>query len=265
MADAALFRSIAPATFLPTAAAAGAWDPRLVHGAAVAALLTGRLTPPDGTLARLSLEILAPVPLGPLVLERSDLRGGARVRRQDAALVSEGKTVATAGAVVVRRGALDLPEKALDHPSPFDPASAPPLDEPNRDAREVVGHESFDSVSVVVERMRVADDRRIHQWISLVVPVVEGTDLTATEVAAVAADYAQAAVHRQLPYRDWSFRNADLTLHLTREPLGTWIGMRGEAVVQPVGTGFNAADLFDAGGRVGRSAATLVVERRSLT
>ena len=38
--------------------------------------------------------------------------------------------------------------------------------------------------------------------------------------------------------------------------------MRCESVVQPVGAGFNAADLFDTDGRVGRSAAALVVEHR---
>ena len=68
---------------------------------------------------------------------------------------------------------------------------------------------------------------------------------------------------RHLPMSEWSYRNAELTLHLAREPVGPWIGMRSEALVQPVGAGWNAADLFDAQGRVGRSAATLVVERRA--
>ena len=38
------------------------------------------------------------------------------------------------------------------------------------------------------------------------------------------------------------------------------MGARCESVLQPVGTGFNAADLYDRDGRVGRSAATVVVE-----
>ncbi|HEY8059562.1 MAG TPA: hypothetical protein VID94_12455, partial [Acidimicrobiales bacterium] len=103
---------------------------------------------------------------------------------------------------------------------------------------------------------------RTHAWIRLAVPVVEGTEVRGVELAVVAADYAQAAVNRQLSMADWSFRNAEQTLHLSREPVGPWIGMRCESVVQPVGEGFNAADLFDTDGRVGRSAAALVVERR---
>jgi hypothetical protein len=197
-----------------------------------------------------------------LTFEPSETSGGSRVQRQDAVLSVEGRLVATARAVLVRRGVLDLPERARHHDSPFDPAAMPALDTPNREAEATVGWESFDSRSVVFVPMRVEGDRRPHAWISLVVSVVEGTALRPVEIAAVAADYAQAAVHRQLPMSQWSFRNAELTLHFAREPIGSWVGMRGESVVQPVGSGFNAADLYDAEGRMGRSAAVLVVEHR---
>jgi hypothetical protein len=262
MSDAALFEPGPSSTFLPTQLAASAWDRQIVHGAAVAALFAGRLAPADRTLARLTIEILAPVPSAPLTFARSEAAGGSRVQRQDAALSVGGRTVATARAVLVRRGELDLPERARRHDSPFDPSAVPALDTPNRAAEGTVGWESFDSRSAVFVPMRVEGDRRPHAWISLVVPVVEGTALRSVEIAAVAADYAQAAVHRQLPMSEWSFRNAELTLHFAREPIGTWVGMRGESVVQSVGAGFNAADLFDAEGRLGRSAAVLVVEHR---
>ncbi len=265
MADAALFRPRAASTFEPTAAAVGPWDRRIVHGAAIAALLAGQLTPPDGTLARLTLEILAPVPLAPLTLERNEPSGGKRVRRQEATLSCDARVVAVARSVVVSRGEIVLPPKALDHHSPFDPAALPVLDEPNRAAADQVGWECFDSQSMIIDYLRVPDDRRTHQWITLAVPVVEGTELTGIEVAAVAADYAQSAVNRQLPLADWSFRNAELTIHLSREPVGSWVGLRSESLVQPVGTGFNAGDLYDAHGRLGRSAAVLVVEPRRAT
>jgi hypothetical protein len=197
-----------------------------------------------------------------LTVERSGPTGGKRVQRQDAVLTCDGREVATARSVLVRRGDLDLPAKALDHPSPFDPAAAPPLDRPRTESAETVGRDSFDSRSLIFEAVRVEGDRRVHAWVSLAVPVVEGTPLRGTELAAVAADYAQAAVHRQLPFTERSFRNAEQTLHLAREPVGSWVGIRGEGLVDPIGAGFNTADLFDADGRVGRSSAALVVERR---
>lgn len=262
MADAALFRPDGPSTFVPTPAAVGPWDRRIVHGAAVGALLAGRLAPGDGTLARLTVELLAPVPVAPLRLDVHDTGGGRRVQRRDAVLSSDGQEVATARAVLVRAGELDLPAAATDHPSPFDPAAVPALDEPNVAAEAMVGWPSFDSRSIVIGWQKIPGDRRVHQWISLAVTVVEGEPVSGPELAAVAGDYAQSAVNHQLPFAEWSFRNADLTLYLSRPPVGRWIGLRSESVVQPVGAGFNAGDLFDADGRVGRSAATLVVERR---
>jgi hypothetical protein len=261
MSATALFEQDGSSRFVPTQAAVGPWDRRLVHGAPIAALLAGQLTPAENTLARLTVEILAPVPMEPLTLHRSESTGGSRVQRQSATLLASGKEVATATSVIVRRGNLELPAKALAHESPFDPSAVPAMDEPNRSAAAQVGWDSFDSSSLVLQRTRVEGDRRTHDWISMVVPVVEGTTLKGTEIAAVAADYASNAVVRQLPYDTWSFRNADLTIHFAREPVGSWIGLRSECVVDSVGTGFKTADLFDTDGRMGRTMGTLVVER----
>lgn len=258
----ALFLPDGDATFVPTSAAVGPWDVRIVHGAAVVALLAGRLTPADGTMARVTIDFLRPVPMGPLDLALTDLGGGSRAQRRRAVLTSGGQEVAAAEAVVIRAGEVDLPPKARGHQTPFDPAAAPALDEPNRSAADVVGHDSYDSESAVFVPMRVEGDRRVHAWISLALPVVAGTELLGTEVAAAASDYGQSAVSPQLPFGEWSFRNTEQTIHLSRAPVGTWVGLRSEALVQPVGAGFSSADLFDAGGWVGRASAAIVVERR---
>lgn len=259
-----MFRPTGPDTYVPAAAATGSWDPKLVHGAALSALLAGRLTPSEGTVARYTIDFLAPVPMDELTVELIDDGGGARVQRRRALVFARDRAVATGSALIVRQGALDLPAEALDHPCPFPPEAAPALDEPFATAGKVIGWDSLVTLGVAIKGHRVPDDPRIHQWIGLTVPVVEGTEPTGLEVAAVAADFAQSAVHRQLAFEKWSYRNADLTIHLSRPPTGPWVGLRSEAVVQPVGAGFNAADLFDADGRLGRAASALVVEPRSL-
>ena len=64
----------------------------------------------------------------------------------------DGREVATARAVTVRRSELDLPEKALAQANPFDPAAARlPMAEPNRSAADVVGWECFDSWSLIID------------------------------------------------------------------------------------------------------------------
>jgi len=262
VAPAGIFERDGATTFVPTEAAVGPWDARLVHGAAIAALFAGQLDGDEGTLARLTVEILAPVPHQPLELSCSAPTGGRRVQRRHAELRAGERTVATATGLSVRTNHLELPPTVLDHPSPFDPSYAPALLEPNRSAAGVIGWESFDSLACATTLLRTPDDERVHRWMSLTMPVIAGTALRGVELAAVAADYAQDAVNRQLPYEHWSFRNAELTVHLARQPVGRWVGVRAESVVQPVGAGFNDADLFDEDGRVGRAASTIVVEHR---
>ena len=250
-------------TLVPTSAAVGPWSKDALHGGAVAALFAGQLTPPDRTLARVTVELLAPVPNAPLTLEVHPSAGGARVQRQEAVLSCDGRAVASGRSVTIVRGELDLPPEVLDHPSPFDPAAAPSLHEPNQQAADKVGWESFDSEAIAIDFLRGTGDRTaVHQWTRLLLPVVAGTEILGTEMAAVAADYAAMATSRRLDHRAWSYRNAELTLHLSRAPVLPWVGTRADSVVQPVGAGFSTTDLFDAAGRLGRSACALVVERR---
>ena len=120
---------------------------------------------------------------------------------------------------------LDLPDQALDHPSPFDPAAAPPLDEPNRAAATTVGRDSFDSSSLIIEyhagRGRRADPR---SGSASPCPSWRAPSCRGTELAAVAADYAQAAVNRQLP-----LRRLVVPQHRADHPLRPRTGGRGSA------------------------------------
>jgi Thioesterase-like superfamily len=226
-------------------------------------LFAGQLTPDDRTLARLTVELLGPVPFAPLRLELSDVEGGRRVQRRRAQLTADGKRVATAMSVSVLQTELDMPADALAHDDPFRDVPTPDLTTVPPGLAEVIGWENFHSTAVATKRLRVADDpTNSHQWVALTVPVVAGTALRGTEIAAAAADFASEAMHRRLPFTEWSFMNADLTLHLARPPVGAWIGMNTSAVIQGVGTGIASTQLFDAAGRVGQSVSTLVVERR---
>jgi hypothetical protein len=259
----ALFRPGGEATFVPTVGAVGPWNPDVLHGAAVAALFAGQLTPADRTLARLTVEMLGPVPFVPLRLELGDAEGGRRVQRRRAELTADGARVASAMSVSVVQNEFDVPAEALDHDDPFRDVPTPDLTSIPPGLAEVIGWENFHSTAVATKRLRVeGDPTNSHQWVALTVPVVAGTAIRGTEIAAAAADFASEAMHRRLPFTEWSFMNADLTLHLARPPVGTWIGMNTSAVIEGVGTGIASTQLFDASGRVGQSVSTLVVEPR---
>ena len=267
MNDEALFRRVGRDEYVPTEYAIGPWDPTIVHGAAIAALLAGRVEPDpneESTLARLTVEILAPVPLAPLRLTLVDGAAGSRVRRGTAVLsrVEDDRPVATASAVIVRRRQLELPEGALDTETPFASEAAPSLDEADPGVAEGVGWKGFDSQSIALKWQQNDEDPRTHLWVGLPVPVVGGLERTTVELAAVGADFSQSAVNRVLSYKSWSFRNAEITIHFARRPVGEWIGVRSGVLLGEVGAGIGSSDLFDCQGLVARSAATLVVEPR---
>ncbi|XVQ14603.1 acyl-CoA thioesterase domain-containing protein [Spirillospora sp. CA-255316] len=249
---------------VPTDRARGPWRRDALHGAAVAALLAAAVDVPGWTPARITFDLLAPVRAVPMTLSVTRPEGGRRVVRQDVTLLEGDAPVARARCLAVRRAELDLPEGATEHRDPFAGAAVPDLSRPKPGVSEAVGWECFDSSAVSVRSLRSPDPGpdSVGLWISLLVPVIAGEPTPAIARAAAAADYASTATHMRLPFDRWSFMNAELSLHLSREPVGPWVGLVCAGVVQPVGCGLSAATLYDSAGRLGQSAQALVVEAR---
>ncbi|MGZ4707139.1 MAG: thioesterase family protein [Acidimicrobiales bacterium] len=248
--------------YVPTEAARGPWDPEALHGAAVAALLAGSLEAEGQVLVRVLVELHGPVPFGPLTIEVGPSDGGRRVKRQSATLCSGGRSVASASATRIRSSEVALPEGANDHPLVFDPAAAPDLTTPNRHAARVVGRPSFDSLAMATrwERSEGPGPRRL--WLRLLMPIVAGRETSGAQRAVAAADYGTNGTFARLPFAEWSYMNADLTVSLSRPPVGEWIGMETDGIVQATGTGLSIGQLHDQGGRVGQSAQSLLIEPR---
>ncbi len=261
--DAALFERDG-SRIVPTGYARGPWRRDALHGAAVAGLLACGIDVPGWTPARVTFDLLAPVPAVPMTLVTSVAEGGKRVVRQTVTLTADDVPVARAQCVAVRRAELDLPEGATEHPDPFAGAPVPDLSRPTPAARGVVPWDCFDSSSVSVRSLRSPelDGGGVGLWINLLVPVIAGEPTPAIARAAVAADHASAATNARLPFDRWSFMNAELSLHVSREPVGPWVGLVCSGVLQPNGCGLSVATLYDSGGRLGQSAQALVLEAR---
>jgi hypothetical protein len=249
--------------YMPTEAARGPWNPDALHGAAVAALLAGVFESSGEVVVRVLVELLGPVPYESLRIEVAGSEGGRRVRRQSAVLYARDRPVATASATRIRRADLLLPAEAMAHRVVFDPAQVPDLDQPNRHAAAVVGWPSFDSLAVATARQPTAEGGSLNLWIRLLLPIVGGQATTGTQRAVAAADYGSGGTSARLPFKAWSFMNADLTVSLSRPPQGEWIGMACEGIVQSTGTGLSVGSLYDIDGRLGQSTQSLVLEARS--
>ena len=78
---------------------------------------------------------------------------------------------------------------------------------------------------------------------------------------AATADFGN-GISAVLAFEDFIFINADLTIHLQRQPRGEWIGLDARTRLQAGGTGLAESVLHDVEGPVGRAFQTLVVQPR---
>jgi hypothetical protein len=262
MADKALFERDGDMV-VATPIARGPWRPDALHGGAVAALLASALDVPDRTPVRITFDLLAAVPTTPLRLVTSQAEGGSRVVRQMASLFSGENEVATAQCLAIRFDDIEPP--ALDAPpDPFEGIAVPDLSQSRPKVAEMVGWDCFDSAAVSARTLQAnLPGYATGVYVSLLVPVVAGEKPSTVARAAAAADYASNHLATRFNFDQWSFMNADLTLHLSRVPEAAWIGLVSTGVVASNGSGLSVAQMFDTRGRLGQSVQSLVVESRA--
>jgi len=242
--------------------ARGPWDPDAQHGGAPAALLMRALErlDDDGAdvqIARVTYELLRPVPLGQLRVEASVLRPGRRVQLLEASLWTP------AGTEVVRARAL----RVARAPITVGTVSERPLQPPDRLPPVETDRFRPDSYPGGATEIRMAHGEFYGQgpaaaWFRLKVPIVAGERPTPLQRLVAAADFPN-GIASELSWDDWVFINPDLTVYIEREPIGEWIGLDARMRVVEGGSGVSQAVLFDQRGRVGRALQALYVARSS--
>ena len=240
----------------------GPWDPGAEHGGAPAALLARaieRAQPgADMRVARVTMELLRPVPIAPLRVETEIVRPGRRVQLVAARLWAGDTLTVQALALRIRREPGVSPVVPPDAPPP------PPVPGPEAAARmDVAEGRSFpsDGAELRFVRGHYRDPGPAVTWIRLAVPVVPGETPSGVQSALAAADFGN-GVSAVLDWGAHVFINPDLTVHLERDPVGAWILLDAETTIGDDGTGQATSTLFDQRGRVGRAVQALYVDRR---
>jgi hypothetical protein len=255
-------------SFVPSEHASGPWDARALHGGAPAALMSAafeRLQPgAELPIARLSFELLRPVPMAPLILSTEIVRRGRRVQELAGELRCEGQLICRAGALRVQAvpGGLPVPPGGVAGPLGVGELPPPEQGTPFRFGLDDSERASFASSAM---EMRWIDDPNklgpARVWMRLRHPLLPGEPASALARLAATADFGN-GVSAELPFRSFLFINADLSIHLHRAPAGEWIGLDARTLLRADGTGLAESVLHDLDGPVGRAFQTLVVQAR---
>lgn len=257
MAD-ALYVRRSDDTYEPAELTLGPWQGGTQHGGPVAALLAGLADSVPAELsmrvARLTIELLRPVPIALLTSATEVVRQGRKVQLVAAELRSDGTPVARARGLRIREGAVTLPPRKVDPPPPGPHGARPP-------ARIPAGGYVQDAVDIRFVRSDFNLPGPGTAWVRLRVPVVADEEPSPLQRAAAAADFGN-GISAQVPLRTHVYINPDLTVYLHRPPAGEWIGLESASYLEPDGVGLADTALFDVTGRVGRAAQSLYVADR---
>lgn len=99
-------------------------------------------------------------------------------------------------------------------------------------------------------------------WYRIDRPIIAGEPISPLMRACSAADFCS-GTSAVLDFKAWCFANGDLTVALTRMPVGDWIRVDAESRIGPHGGGIAAGRLADRRGFFGRAVQSLVIEPAS--
>ncbi len=236
----------------------GPWDPRFQHGGPPAALMARaveRCAPRDDVVvARMTVEILGPVPVGELEVRARVLRPGRSVELVEAVLSADGRDAARAAAWRVKRTMNDGVASRAEPPPPL-PAEA--LVVPA--GGWVDGYLSAVEWRFTEGRFDVPGPATV--WTRLLHPLVPDEEPSPLQRVLCVADSGN-GLSSELDLTQWHFINPELTVHLHREAVGEWVCVAAQTAISPGAAGLATTRLSDRQGPVGVGAQSLLVAPR---
>jgi acyl-Coa thioesterase superfamily protein/acyl-CoA thioesterase superfamily protein len=243
-----------------TLATVGPWGTSLQHGGPPAALLGASiektLPRPGARVAHFALDFLAAAPVAPVRVSTEVLRPGKKIEQLGATASIGGRPVLRATAWRIATAEGRAPEaNTAERPPPLPAAE---------ETRLFTTAPSF-GYGLSIE-WRFADGG-FHvlgpatAWTRLRVAIVHGEQVTPLGRVLAMVDSAN-GISAELDPATYLFVPVNLTVSLTREAEGEWVGMQAKTRIAAEGVGTTHARLFDVRGFLGESLQTLYVERR---
>lgn len=247
--------------FLASELTRGPWDEQSQHAGPPCALL-GRALDRAGAIeaaqvARVTYEIVRPVPIARLETRTAIVRPGRNVELLEGELLHHGEAVIRARAWRIR-----IAEVEIDR-APVEPA---PIPGPDRAAVQSFFPVPWDVGYHTAMEVRFVDGGFVEPgparaWMRMRVPLVEGEEPRPLDRVLAASDSGN-GVSSPLDYRRYIFINTDLTVNLRRLPEGEWVCLDAVTYPEPSGIGLSDSALHDERGMIGRATQALLVAER---
>jgi hypothetical protein len=210
-------------------------------------------------VARLTVEILRPIPIATLRTAVQPLRAGRKVQWLSADLTAQdGALLARAHAVAMRTTELPLPVTGDPISDPIkSPADCKPFP---------FDFFAFDTGYHTGMETRLARGAvgkgPVAMWMRMRHPLVAGEPPSPLQRVLIAADSGN-GVSQVLDPRRFTFVNPDLSVYLHRLPVGEWVCLDARTIAQAHGIGLADTRLLDEQGPIGRSAQSLLLDARA--
>lgn len=248
---------------MATGYAAGPWDPTMQHGGAPSSLIAHVVehipTAAPMQVARLTIDLLRPVPIAPLEIKTEVVREGKKIQLCAVSLLAGGKECVRATALKIRSA--DYPdlkgiaEKESTLPTPEESS---PIDEAIRKSSGFISGLEVRNAKGIFGLLGAGGPAAC--WFRSIRPIVAGEANTPLMRAAMVADFSNGV--SSVLNHEWTFLNGDLSINLARMPVGEWILLDAETWIDEAGVGIAAGRLADERGYFGRCVQSLVVEKR---
>ena len=270
--ESAFFEPAGQDTYVATTATVGPWFPGAQHGGPPSALAARALElhepDPRQRLARVTIDLLRPVPVGKLAISARTVRPGRRVALVEAVMEADGQEVLHARGWRIERPAGDVPEVtdgSLPESVPLASAGLPP----HIFTADPVGY-----LAAIEWRFLGAGPgpgapggqapatspvRAV--WTRPRITLLPGEEMPAMSRALLVAD-SGSGVGAALPASRYIYINVDHTVVLPRDPSREWLNLESSTVIGADGTGLATTRLADPLGSCGSAWQTLLVAPR---
>jgi hypothetical protein len=249
-------------TYVPTEYARSPWGPDSLHGGPPAALLARAVEHHEVDqpmlLARLTVEILRPVPMEPFRVTTRTVRPGKKVQLIESVLSTGEHDICRAWGWRIRVADIPMPDEVDRWAAP-----APPVPDQQPPTFPAWGWRAFHGEGVEMRWVggRFDTPGPATVWIRMRGALVDDEPVTGVQRVAATADFGN-GVSRVLPMDDYLFINPDLTVYVYREPVGEWVCLDAHTHHGRTGVGLAETAIYDSEGRVGRGTQSLLLDRR---